>query len=337
MMKTLPIPAFFDPDKVGQLWRVLYEERATQAKAWAEKYNISLATDDKKKIALLLVDVQNTFCLPDFELYVGGRSGTGAVDDNRRLAEFIYRNLGQITEISLTMDTHQSLQLFHAAFLVDENGNHPPAYTMLSVDDIRSEKWHFNPALADGFALTPEKGQEILVHYAEELARKDKYAWAIWPYHAMLGGVGHAIVPVIEEAVFFYGIARSTQPEFNLKGDAPFSEHYSALSAEVLEGPDGEILGERDMQLVDHLEDVDMLIIAGQAKSHCVAFTVADLLSGIQQVNPKLAEKIYLLEDCTSPVVVPGADFTEQADTAYARFAEAGMKIVRSTEPIQNW
>lgn len=337
-MKTIPIPSFFEPEKVGQLWRVPYEERAVQAKAWAKKYNLLPATEDKKKIALLLVDVQNTFCLPDFELYVGGRSGTGAVDDNRRLAAFIYRNLRQISEICLTMDTHHPMQLFHAPFLIDEHGNHPPAYTMLSVDDIRSKKWQFNPALADRFALTPEKGQELLVYYAEELARKGKYAWAIWPYHAMLGGVGHAIVPVIEEAVFFHGIARSTQPEIIIKGDAPFSERYSALSAEVLEGPDGEILDERDMQLVDHLEEVDMLIIAGQAKSHCVASTVDDLLSGILQRDPKLAEKVYLLEDCSSPVVVPGADFTDAANAAYARFAEAGMKIVRSsTEPIQSW
>ncbi|MHC5830176.1 MAG: isochorismatase, partial [Nostoc sp.] len=44
---------------------------------------------------------------------------------------------------------------------------------------------------------------------------------------------------------------------------------------------------------------------------------------------------IYLLEDCTSPVVVPGVvDYTEQADAAFTRFAEAGMHIVKSIEPI---
>ena len=68
---------------------------------------------DKLKISLLLVDVQNTFCIPEFELYVGGTSGTGAVDDNRRLCEFIYRNLNMITEICPTMDTHQAVQIFH--------------------------------------------------------------------------------------------------------------------------------------------------------------------------------------------------------------------------------
>jgi nicotinamidase-related amidase len=51
-----------------------------------------------------------------------------------------------------------------------------------------------------------------------------------------------------------------------------------------------------------------------------------------------LAQKVYLLEDCTSPVVVPGvADFSEQADAAFARFAEAGAHVVRSTDPIASW
>ena len=60
------------------------------------------------RVALVAVDVQNTFCLPEFEFYVGGRSGTGALDDNRRLVEFVYRNLGNITQIFPTLDTHQA-------------------------------------------------------------------------------------------------------------------------------------------------------------------------------------------------------------------------------------
>jgi nicotinamidase-related amidase len=83
---------------------------------------------------------------------------------------------------------------------------------------------------------------------------------------------------------------------------------------------------------VNRLKDVDALVIAGQAKSHCVAWTISDLLYDIRKVDETLAGKVYLLEDCTSPVVVPGADFTEQADEAFKKFAKAGMHCVRSTE-----
>jgi nicotinamidase-related amidase len=61
-----------------------------------------------------------------------------------------------------------------------------------------------------------------------------------------------------------------------------------------------------------------------------VAWTVEDLL----RLAPDLASRLYLLADCTSPVVVPGAvDFSAQADAAFARFAEAGVHVVRSTDP----
>ena len=122
----LPLPPHFDPEKVGEVWKVPYQEHAEKAEKWARKNKILPAFNDAFRISLLLVDVQNTFCIPEFELFVGGRTGTGAVDDNRRVCEFIYRNLDVLTEICPTMDTHQSIQIFHSIFLVNENGEHPP-------------------------------------------------------------------------------------------------------------------------------------------------------------------------------------------------------------------
>ncbi|MDP5339723.1 MAG: isochorismatase, partial [Nodularia sp. (in: cyanobacteria)] len=84
LIKTqIPIPPHFNAEKVGEVWRVPYQEIAAAAEAWAEQYNIQPAASDKTNICLLLIDVQNTFCIPGFELFVGGKSGTGAVDDNR--------------------------------------------------------------------------------------------------------------------------------------------------------------------------------------------------------------------------------------------------------------
>ena len=81
------------------------------------------------------------------------------------------------------------------------------------------------------------------------------------------------------------------------------------------------------------LQEYDKLIIAGQAKSHCVAWTVSDLLEDIAMVDLELTKKVYLLEDCTSPVVVPDVvDHTDATDAAFERFAKAGMHVVKSTE-----
>jgi nicotinamidase-related amidase len=333
--ESMPIPEFFDAQKVGTVWRVPYEERAKQARDWSRQHRLQPASADSTKTWLMLIDVQNTFCIPDFELYVGGRSGRGAAEDNVRLCEFIYRNLTHLTQITATLDTHRAMQVFHAIFFVDQDGNHPVPYTDIHASELREGRWSFNPALSSQFGVAPEYGQQMMIHYAEELEKKSKFALTIWPYHAMLGGIGHALASSVEEAIFFHSIARITQPELEIKGDKPFTENYSVIGPEVLTGPMGERLGTHNQKFIDQLQQVDRLIIAGQAKSHCVAWTVSDLLEDIALLDLDLAKKVYLLEDCTSPVVVPGVvDHTDAADAAYERFGKAGMNIVKSTEPI---
>ncbi len=331
-----PIPSHFDSAQVGQVWRVPYETRAIEARRWSTAHNLHPAAQDERKIALVLIDVQNTFCLPDFELFVGGRSGTGAVDDNIRLCEFIYRNLDQITSITATLDTHTAMQIFHAVFLVDAEGNHPGPMTMVTAEDIRAGKWHFNPALVGSLDL-PD-GEQHLTYYTSQLEARAKYALTIWPYHAMLGGIGHALVAAVEEALFFHSIARYSPTTFILKGENPLTEAYSAVGPEITTNAHGKTLATRSYQLLKTVQTHDAILIAGQAKSHCVAWTVSDLLDDIRKTDPALANKIYLLEDCTSPVVAPGiVDFTDPAHEAYARFAAAGMHVVQSTDPMENW
>ncbi len=334
-----PVPPFFDPSKVGEVWRVPYQTRAAEAVAWAREHGISPAHRDRTRICAMLVDVQNTFCLPAFELFVAGRSGRAAVDDNVRLCEFLYRNLGSVTEIVVTMDTHTAMQIFHPVFWTDEKGEHPAPYTLISVEDVATGRWRVNPAVAGALADgDPEKLEAYGRYYVERLARSGKYELTIWPYHAMQGGIGQALVSAVEEALFFHALARQSQTRFEPKGGLPLTEHYSVLRPEVLDGPDGRPIGEKNLGLVRRLLDFDMVIVAGQAKSHCVAWTMEDLLAEIRAVDPGLSRKVYLLEDCTSPVVAPGViDFTEKADQAFHRFEEAGMHVVRSTDPLEEW
>jgi nicotinamidase-related amidase len=154
----------------------------------------------------------------------------------------------------------------------------------------------------------------------------------------MLGGIGHALVSAVEEAVFFHCIARESQTQFEMKGNNPLTENYSVLRPEVLDDADGKAIAQKNSRLIQQLLEYDAVVVAGQAKSHCVAWTVDDLLTEIQQVDPSLAKKVYLLEDCTSAVVVPNVvDYTQQADAAFERFADAGMHVVKSTQVFGDW
>ncbi len=334
----LPLPPHFEPDRIPDVWRVPYEKSAREAERWREEHALRGAADDPVRVALVVVDVQNTFCTPGFELFVGGRSGTGAVDDTRRLCEFLYRNLDAITTVVPTFDTHQVAQIFHAAWLVDSEGRHPDPFTVVSSADVEAGRWRPNVEFLRGLGFDPEYARRHLLHYTRALEAGGKFALSVWPYHALLGSLGHALVSAVEEAIFFHCVARASQPRPQLKGTEPLTEHYSLLGPEVTAGPDGEPLGRRNEPLLDELVAFDAVIVAGQAKSHCVAWTIADLLDGVAERRPELVEKVYLLEDCTSPVVVPGVvDYTDEADAAFERYAAAGMHVVRSTDPIESW
>ncbi|NER79172.1 MAG: isochorismatase, partial [Leptolyngbya sp. SIO1D8] len=155
---------------------------------------------------------------------------------------------------------------------------------------------------------------------------------------SMLGGIGHALVSAVEEACFFHSIARNSPTRYEIKGSNPLTENYSVLSPEVLEDDKGQAIAVKNIAFTELLLTFDAIVVAGQAKSHCVAWSVDDLLSEILVRDPALAQKVYLLEDCTSPVVVPDVvDFTDAAEEAFQRFADAGMHRVTTKMPLAEW
>ncbi len=336
---SLPLPPFYDPAAASRVYRVPYQVRAEQAREWAIAHRIRPAGEDARRVALLLVDVQNTFCLPEFELFVAGRSGHGATSDSERIAAFLYRHLDRVTQVVLTLDTHTAAQIFHPLFWVDAAGEHPAPHTVITLADVESGRWRVNPELAP--AVAPRAGFDVAAwarHYARRLAEGGKYPLVVWPYHSMVGGIGHALVSAVEEAVFFHAIARQSPTRVEVKGQNALTENYSVLRPEVMEDASGTPIDSPNRALVDHLLSFDTVVIAGEAKSHCVEWTVEDLLAEIRARDARLARKIVLLDDCSSPVVVPGvADFTDAAEAASARFAAAGMRRALSTDPAEGW
>jgi len=345
MTKQLPLPSFFDGKRAADWsYRPDAAQLAVAASAWRAQHRIAPAAADETRIHLLLIDVQKDFCFPEGTLYVAGRSGQGAIDDSRRIAELIYRNVGAITDITTTLDTHLAYQIFFPSFLLDKDDRPLSAFRTITADDIAGGEVRPNPAMAKwlcGGNYTWLCKQVLF--YCRELERAGKYQLYLWPPHCLLGSDGHALAGVIHEARLFHAFARTSQSHVEVKGGNPLTENYSVLRPEVLSRFDGAALAQRNTQFVHTLLAADAVVIAGQAASHCVKSTIDDLLGEIAAQDPKLAEKVFLVTDCMSAVTVPdgkgglAADFTPQAEAALQKFADAGMHLVKSTEPMENW
>lgn len=320
---VLPVPEFFARQNVSSV----YVERAglvaEVAEAYSKKHGLRPAADDRVRMAAFGIDVQIGFCMPGASLFV-----PGAVEDTTRTIEWMYRNLNCLSALYFSLDTHHLFQIFHPAWWVDAEGNHPVPFTTVSMRDLEQGRWR------------PVTHSDASLEYVRKLESTGKYVLTIWPYHTLLGGVSHALVPAMMEAALFHAAARRCDTHFEIKGRHALTENYSVMAPEVTE-VGGERVGAFNESLFRALMEYERVYIFGQAKSHCVLSTINDLEVRARRLDVRLLEKLWVLEDAMSPVPAPAIDpvpshldFPRLADEAVARWKRAGMHIVRTTEPI---
>jgi nicotinamidase-related amidase len=232
-------------------------------------------------IQLLLIDPQNSFCDPEGSLFV-----PGADDDMRRLAKFIDRVGDKLDDIHVTLDSHRTIDVAHPVYWVNSQGQHPSVFSIISVQDVENGTWRTsNP-----------NWQSRGLEYVKELEANNRYALCIWPEHCIIGSKGHAIFPEVSEALCEWERDNFAIVDYVTKGSNIYTEHYSAIKAEVEDPEDHTTMLNNDF--LDVLEEADKIIVTGEALSHCVKSTILDALNFRQD----LAKKIVLLEDTSSSV-----------------------------------
>ena len=261
------------------------------------------------QLEFLIIDPQNDFSdVPGAALPVPGASA-----DAERLAGLLDRLGDRIAAIHVTLDTHQLVDISHPIFWRDGNGQSPPPLTQITVADVEQGVWR---------AFKPEHQPRALA-YVRALRDNGRYTLTIWPPHCLVGTWGHGVIPVMAGALRRWEETCFAQVNYVTKGHNPWTEHYSAVRADV---PDPADPGTQiNTPLIQVLEKAEVVALSGQALSHCVANTVRDIADCL---GPEGVRKLVLVEDTSSPV--PG--FEDLAQQFLAELRQRGMKMVKAAE-----
>jgi len=260
---------------------------------------------------LLLIDPQNDFCDLPPALCPPGEAPAlpvaGAHADLQRLAAFIDAAAPRIDAITVTLDSHLRLDIAHPGFWQTADGGAVAPFTPISAVQLRAGA--FRPR--DGSALPRAQA------YVDELERRGRYTLMVWPVHCEIGTWGQAVHADVRAAYNRWEETRQRSAQRVAKGSNPWTEHYSAVMAEV---PDPADAGTQlNRQLITQLAAADRLLVAGEASSHCVRATVEHL---VQHGGGELS-RLWLLRDGMSPV----AGFEAQAQAFLADMQARGLRV----------
>ena len=251
---------------------------------------------------LLIIDPQIDFCEPSGALLV-----PGAAADMARLAAYIDAYQGRFEAVHVTLDTHHLRDIAHPLWWKGARGDGPAPFTIISAADLDAGVWR----AADPAA------QERSRSYVKALETGGRYPLCIWPPHCLIGSAGHAVQQALFRSLCGWETASGKSVHYWRKGENPFTEHYSALRAEVIDPADPAT--DANLALIDALRGAGEIVVAGEAGSHCVASTLRDL----DALAPDLTPRLRLLTDAVSPV----AGFENLQQSFIADLTAKGMRL----------
>jgi len=261
---------------------------------------------------LLIIDPQNDFC----DIAGAALPVTGANQDMQRLAAFIQALGAQLNDITVTLDSHASVAVERTTFWTDAHGAPVPAFTFITEADV-----------ANGIYRPRQSAHtSTVLAMLRQLAQRGRAGLVVWPVHCVTGTWGHNIHGAVAEQLQTWEMAQQKAVRKVLKGEYPLTEHFGVFEADA---PDAQVPSTQfNTGLArDVSQGVDVLLVAGEASSHCVAASIDQLMRYLDQ-HTGARPRIVLLSDCMSPV----SGF-EALSQAFVQRAKAwGAEVMRTDE-----
>lgn len=278
-----------------------------------------------RPITLLIIDPQNDFCdLPADWLARDPLSGqalspalpvAGAHADMLRLASLIDQGGSAVSQIVLTLDSHRRYDIAHPDFWETGAGEAVGPFTPITAAQVRAG------------ALRPRAAQALprVLAYLDALEQAGRYTLMVWPMHCEIGSWGHNVHAAVQAACGRWERASLRAVQTLIKGSNPWTEHYSAVQAEVPDADDPDT--QLNRALIARLDEAERILVAGEASSHCVKATVEHIAEHLPSGR---IDKLLLLSDAMSPVT----GFEAQGQAFLDDMRRRGAQVARCAEAL---
>jgi nicotinamidase-related amidase len=161
--------------------------------------------------------------------------------------------------------------------------------------------------------------------YLQALETAGRYKLMIWPTHCEIGTWGQNVHAAVRTAYNRWEETTLSSVTKLNKGSNPWTEHYSAIQAEVPDADDDST--QMNTGFVRMLAESDKVYITGEAGSHCVRATTEHI---VQNWDPAQLAKLVLVTDCMSPVTGFEAQHQEFISAMTAR----GVQLARAVDVL---
>jgi nicotinamidase-related amidase len=278
----------------------------------------------KRDFYLLVIDPQNDFCdlpadycpqLPNGERAAPALPVAGAHADMQRVANLIERGGRGLTGIGVTLDSHNRVDVAHPTFWMQGDGASVAPFTEIAAADVRAGR--YLPRLASALPR--------VLAYLDALETAGRYRLMVWPVHCEIGTWGQNVHADVRAAYNGWEETSLGIVDKIVKGTNPWTEHYSAVMAEVVDADDPAT--QLNRPFVERLLRADRVFITGEAGSHCVKATTEHIA---EQFGAHGMQRLVLLTDCMSPV----AGFEAQYDGFVRDMLARGAQVATSADVL---
>lgn len=273
----------------------------------------------KREIYVFGIDPQNDFCDLPADWCPNGKGPAlavpGAHQDMMRFAELIRKGARGITDITVTLDSHHHIGIERPTLWRKADGSDVTPFTEIAAAAVR----------AGEFLPRDPRATARVLQYLDSLEATTRYKLMVWTIHCEIGTWGHAVHDAVREAYNVWEEKELGIVQKITKGSNPWTEHYSALMAEVPDPNDHTT--QLNTSLIQYLDRGDMILVGGEAGSHCVKATMEHLVANFDDASVR---KIVLLEDCISAV----SGFEAQYQSFLADMRSRGVQVAKSTDVL---